>query len=118
MADRIEAKYVQVNSYNIPNSRMLVEGVIKLAGTPLGSFGNSIEPKRPFGALGWNKNAQFQVKVCAYYESDPVGPTGGIWDQIRLLGLSEDLRGLPKGLFWTFWVPQECGRGLLRGQST
>ena len=46
IADRIEAKYVQLSSHNIQNSRMLVEGVIKLAGTPLGSFGNSIEPKR------------------------------------------------------------------------
>ena len=40
--------------------------------------------KDPKITLGCNKKVHCQVKVCGDQEPNPVGPTGGSWDQIRL----------------------------------
>ena len=66
----------------------------------LGPFRAFWAKKGPFGALGRNKGAQYQVKVCGNHESNSVGPKGGSWDQIKLPGAFRGRPGPPKRPFW------------------
>ena len=54
------------------------------------------------------EGARYQVKVCGDHVSNPGGPIGGSWDQIRP---SEDLRGPQKGFLGAPGAPYRSVKG-------